>query len=33
MKILEFVNKSPNENPNFSDKGSSGFDLRAWKAF
>lgn len=30
MKILEFVNKSPNENPSFSDKGSSGFDLRAW---
>ena len=28
--ILEFVNKSPNENPSFSDKGSSGFDLRAW---
>lgn len=30
MKILEFVNKSPNENPSFSDNGSSGFDLRAW---
>jgi dUTP pyrophosphatase len=30
MQILEFVNKSPNENPSFSDKGSSGFDLRAW---
>ena len=28
--ILEFVNISPNENPSFSDKGSSGFDLRAW---
>ena len=30
MQILEFVNKSPNENPSFSDIGSSGFDLRAW---
>lgn len=28
--ILEFVNKSPNENPKFVDNGSSGFDLRAW---
>lgn len=27
---LDFVNKSPNENPTFSDAGSSGFDLRAW---
>lgn len=30
MQILEFVNKSPNENPSFSDIGSSGFDLRTW---
>lgn len=30
MKTLKFVNKSPNPNPEFVDKGSSGFDLRAW---
>jgi len=30
MKTLKFVNKSPNPNPEFADKGSSGFDLRAW---
>lgn len=27
---LEFVNKSPNEDPVFSHDGDSGFDLRAW---
>lgn len=30
MKTLKFVNKSSNPNPEFADKGSSGFDLRAW---
>lgn len=30
MKTIQFVNKSPNLNPTFADKGSSGFDLRAW---
>lgn len=30
MTRLKFVNKSPNPNPSFADKGSSGFDLRAW---
>lgn len=30
MKNLNFVNKSTNQNPSFSDLGSSGFDLRAW---
>jgi dUTP pyrophosphatase len=29
-KRLNFVNKSPNENPTFADPGSSGIDLRAW---
>lgn len=27
---LEFVNKSPNEDPIYSHEGDSGFDLRAW---
>ena len=27
---IKFVNKSTNPNPCFADKGSSGFDLRAW---
>lgn len=27
---INFVNKSTNPNPCFADKGSSGFDLRAW---
>lgn len=30
MKIIDFVNKSTNQNPKFADSGSSGFDLRAW---
>lgn len=30
MKNLKFVNKSPNQNPSFTDLGSSGFDIRAW---
>lgn len=30
MTRLKYVNKSPNPNPSFADKGSSGFDLRAW---
>ena len=30
MKTLKFVNKSTNPSPEFVDKGSSGFDLRAW---
>ena len=30
MTRLKFVNKSPNPNPSFADKGSSGFDFRAW---
>lgn len=29
-ETLKFVNLSTNSNPEFSDKGSSGFDLRAW---
>ena len=28
--VLKFLNKSTNPNPNFTDNGSSGFDLRAW---
>lgn len=27
---LKFVNKSSNQNPEYADRGSSGFDLRAW---
>ena len=30
MKELKFVNKSPNNNPEYSHTGDSGFDLRAW---
>lgn len=30
MIKLKFINKSPNPNPSFSDRGSSGFDIRAW---
>ena len=29
-KILKYVNTSNNENPTYTDKGSSGFDLRAY---
>lgn len=29
-KTLKFVNKSPNEDPNYATYGDSGFDLRAW---
>ena len=29
-EVVYFVNKSPHKNPDFSDIGSSGFDLRAW---
>lgn len=28
--ILNFVNKSPNPDPTYSDNDNSGFDLRAW---
>ena len=29
-KILKYVNTSNNKNPTYADKGSSGFDLRAY---
>lgn len=30
MIKINFVNKSPNNHPNYSDSKASGFDLRAW---
>lgn len=29
-KVLSFINKSPNKDPEYALKGDSGFDLRAW---
>lgn len=30
VRVLKFVNKSPNEDPQYAHEGDSGFDLRAW---
>lgn len=30
VKTVQFVNKSPNKDPEYANDGDSGFDLRAW---
>lgn len=30
VKVLKFVNKSPNPDPDYANMGDSGFDIRAW---